>query len=126
MRSEPPLFAYGRDRRGLPFDVARAWWQAIVERGDLDRERALTFDLVCRDQDAAQRLAAYIVERRGYTVQVKPASHPGHSGKWQVHGETPPQRLSFASIRLVLEWLGTVEVLHKAQIVAGGISEGAA
>jgi hypothetical protein len=126
MRGKVPLFAYGKDSRALPFEVARAWWKAIVERGDLERERAVTFDFVCRDRQHAVKLAAYIAEQRGYKVQVKQATHPGYTGKWQVHGETPHQRLSFATLRLLLEWLGTVEVMHNAQVVAGGISVGTA
>jgi len=126
MRGEVPLFAYGKESRALPFEVARAWWQAIVKRGDLDRQRAVTFDFICRDRQHAEKLAAYIAERRGYEVQVKQASHLGYAGKWQVHGETPRQRLSFATVRLLLEWLGTVEVMHNAQVIAGGISEGTA
>src|SRR4029077_13826813 len=123
MRRDTPLFAYGDDRRALPFAVARDWWQALVDRGDLDRERTVTFDFLCRDRDHAQKLAAYIAEHRLYQVEVNQNKHPGYAGKWQVHGATPPQRLSFATLRLVLEWLGNVEVMHSAQVIAAGISE---
>ncbi len=126
MPKEAPRFAYGDGSTPVSLEAARTWWEGILERGEIEEPRAIAFDLTCHSREQARHLAAYIAERRDYTVRVAQATHPGYEGKWQVQGLVPAQRLSFDSIRTLFEWLGTIEVLHDAYVTFVRTTEGAA
>jgi hypothetical protein len=126
MRRDLSIFDTDPASQRSAFGTARVMWGGLVERGDSEAVKSVEFDFTCEDRQQAEKLAAYIIDRRGYQATVSEERRPGFQGTWQVAGWTPAQALSVSTLRMLFEWLQAAEALHDAPVTCVKISSSAA
>ena len=108
------------------FSTARDMWRGLVEREDPEAARSVGFIFTCENRAQAEKLAAYIMERRGYEATVSEEERRGPRSTWDVAAWTPAQQLTLGTLRTLFEWLQTAEVVHNAPVTCVKISGSAA